>query len=115
MSEKVSLGTLLSRMTRELRRVETRLINLENAIGDILLDSQSPRSPRFHELQEIDRARQEISGIADFLDHLADSASPDCTVDPRLAGRSLGLADLAAALVLDEAVEADIGEFEHFA
>ncbi len=115
MSGSISLGTLLSRLTRELRRVETRLTNLEDAIGDILLDAPLPRSPRFHELQEIDRARQEISGIADFLDHLADAASPDCAVDPHLATRSLGLADLAAALVHDEAVEADIGEFEHFA
>jgi hypothetical protein len=115
MSEKIALGTLLSRMTRELRRVENRLSNLENVIGDILLDSQSPRSPRFHELQEIDRARQEIAGIADFLDHLADSALPDCAVDLRLASRSLGLADLAAALVHGEVIEADFGEFEHFA
>ncbi len=114
MSEKVLLCTLLSRMTRELRRVETRLTNLENAISDIVLDAPSPRSPRFHELQEVDRARQEVSGIADFLEHLADAASPECAVDTRLASRSLGLADLAAALVHDEAVEADIGEFEHF-
>jgi hypothetical protein len=114
MSEKIALGTLLSRMTRELRRVENRLTNIENAISDILLDAPSPRSPRFHELQEIDRARQEIAGIADFLGHLADSTSPECMVDPRLASRSLGLADLAAALVHGEAIEADIGEFEHF-
>jgi hypothetical protein len=114
MSEMVSLSTLLSRMTRELRRVETRLTNLEDAISDILLDTPAPRSPRFHELQEIDRARQEVSGIADFLQHLADGASPECAVDARLASRSLGLADLAAALVHDKAVEAELGEFEHF-
>jgi hypothetical protein len=114
MSEMVSLSTLLSRMTRELRRVETRLTSLEEAIGDIVLDSPPPRSPRFHELQEIDRARQEVAGIADFLERVADAASPECAVDARLASRSLGLADLAAALVHGEAVEAELGEFEHF-
>ncbi len=114
MSEKVALCTLLLRMTRELRRVESRLTNLEDVISDIVLDASSPRSPRFHELQEVDRARQEVSGIADFLEHLADAASPECAVDARLASRSLGLAGLAAALVHDEAVEVEIGEFEHF-
>ncbi len=102
-------------MTRELRRVEARLTNLENAIGEIVLDVQSPQSPRFHQLQEVDRARQEVSGIAEFLDNLAVAALPEWLVDTRLASRSLGLAALAASLARDEDSEAEFGEYEHFA
>ncbi len=114
MPDSVSLSTLLARMTRELRRVETRLINLENAIGDIVLNSQSLRSPRFEELQEIDRARQEVSGIAEFLDSLALAALPEWLVDTRFASRSLGLAALAAALAHDEEAKAEPHDYEHF-
>ena len=115
MTDMVSLSTLCSRMTRELRRVEARLSNLENAIGDIILrDVQRPHSRRFLELQEIDRARQEVSGIAEFLEHLSVVACPGCAVDAHMASRSLGLADLAAALVRGESVQVEFGEFETF-
>ena len=114
MTDMVSLSTLCSRMTRELRRVEARLSNLENAIGDILRDVQRPHSRRFLELQEIDRARQEVSGIAEFLEHLSVVACPGCAVDAHMASRSLGLADLAAALVRGESVQVEFGEFETF-
>jgi hypothetical protein len=114
MTNSVSLSTMLSRMTRELRRVEARLTNLEYAIGDIVLEAQSPRAPRFHELQEIDRARQEVSGIAEFLDNLVLAASPEWLVDTNLASHSLGLEALAAALGRDEASEVELGDYEHF-
>ena len=114
MTDMVSLSTLLSRMTRELRRVEARLSNLDNAICDIVHDVQRGRSPRFHELQEIDRARQEVSGIAEFLERLSVASSAECAVDARMASRSLGLADLAAALVHGQPVPAEFGESEIF-
>ncbi len=114
MTNSVSLSTLLSRMTRELRRVEGRLTNLECAIGDILLEVRSPRLPSFHELQEIDRARQEVAGITEFLDILGLAVSPEWLVDATLASRSLALEALAAALARDEASAAELGEYEHF-
>jgi hypothetical protein len=114
MIDPVSLSTLLSRTTRELRRVEAKLTNLERAIGDIALQAQSPRSPRFHALQEIDRARQEVSGIAQFLDNLVLAASPEWLVETKLACHSLGLEALAAALGRDEASEAALGDYERF-
>ena len=46
MSEmRLPLPTLLTRMTRELRRVETRLTNLEDAIGEIVLDRRHHGRP----------------------------------------------------------------------
>lgn len=114
MSDAASVSTLLARMTRELRRVERRLTTLEHAIGDIVLEAPSTRSIRFHELQEIDRARQEVADIAAFLDHVGLAAAPEWKVDPRLASRSLGLATLAAALTCDEQGEPGSGDYEHF-
>jgi len=52
-----SIATVLARVTGELRRIETRLPKLEHAIGDVVLDAQSSLSRRFHDLQELDRAR----------------------------------------------------------
>ena len=115
MTDPVSLPTLLSRITRELRRVEQRLMNLEHAIGDIVLESELSRSPRFRELQEIDRARQEVSGIAEFVDNLAVATSPEWTVDTDPLGCSLGLEALAASLGRDEARTREFGDYEHFA
>jgi hypothetical protein len=114
MTDSVSLTTLLSRMTRELRRVEERLTNLEHAIGDIVLEAQSLRSPRFHELQELDRARQEVSGIAEFVDNVAVAASQEWMIDTAPLGRSLGLEALAAALRRDEASKGEFEDYEHF-
>jgi hypothetical protein len=115
MTDPVPLPTLLARMTRELRRVEKRLINLEHAIGDMVLEAPSPRSLRFHELQEIDRVRQEISEIAAFLDGIGLSALPEWLVDAQRASETLRLATLASALTCDEESEAGSGEYEHFA
>jgi hypothetical protein len=114
MSESVSLPTLHSRVARELRRVEQRLTNLEHAIGDIVLEAGSSRSLRFRELQDIDRARQEVSGIAEFVDNLAVAVSPEWRVDTGPLGCSLGLEALAAALGRDEANNCEFGDYEHF-
>ncbi len=66
-----SIATVLARVTGELRRVEARLSTVEHAIGDVVSDAQSSLSQRFHDLQELDRARQEVAGLAEFLDNLA--------------------------------------------
>ena len=115
MTHSAPLSTLLGRMTRQLRRVEARLVKLEEAIGDIVLEAPSHGSLRFHELQEIDRVRQEIFEIAAFVDNVALAASPDWLVDARLASRTLGLAALAAALSRDEEGESESSDYEHFA
>ena len=114
MSDPVALPIVLSRMTDALRRVATRLTDLEHAIGDIMLEAPSPRSRRFHALQEVDRARQEVADLAAFLDNIRTAASPEWRVDARRASRSLGLASLAAALACAEPAEALPGDCEHF-
>ncbi len=76
-----SIATVLARVTGELRRIETRLPKLEHAIGDVVLDAQSSLSRRFHDLQELDRARQEVAGVVEFLDNLAADLPPEWLVN----------------------------------
>jgi hypothetical protein len=114
MNGPVSLSTLLDRMAGELRQLEARISNLERAFGEVALESHSPRSPRFHELQEIDRIRQEVGGIADFLSALAIGVPVDCRADALTASQKLGLEALAAALGHGEAREVLVSEYEPF-
>ena len=109
MPDAVSLATLLARTTHELRKAETRLANLEHALGEIVCDPRAAASPRFHDLQDIDRVRQELAGLAGFLGALSESVPPEW--DSR---RTLGLDALAAALAHVETVGAGTGECELF-
>jgi hypothetical protein len=114
MTGSLSLSTMLGRVTAELRRIEGRLSNLEQAIGEIVLEARSPRSPRFHDLQDIDLARQEVAGIAEFLDNLVLGVRAEWQVDSHSASRSLGLEGLAAALGRGDARDAGLSEYEAF-
>jgi hypothetical protein len=113
MTASVPLATILARVTAELRRVEARLSKLEHAIGDIILEAPL-RSARFHELQEIDHARQEVGGIAEFLDNMALETSPEWMLDSLAVSRSLKLDMLAGALGEGDAKPAQFNEYEAF-
>jgi hypothetical protein len=109
-----TIGTVLARVTGELRRIEARLSNVEHAIGDVVLDGQSSHSRRFHDLQELDRARQEVAGLAEFLDNLAAGVPAEWLVDAGGASHSIALEALSSALGHGDTVEAALGEFEAF-
>jgi len=109
-----SIATVLARVTGELRRVEARLSTVEHAIGDVFLDAQSSLSQRFHDLQELDRARQEVAGLAEFLDNLAADVPSEWLVDACGASLSIALEALSFALGHGDTVAAALGEFEAF-
>ena len=109
-----SIATVLARVTGELRRVEARLSTVEHAIGDVVLDAQSSLSQRFHDLQELDRARQEVAGLAEFLDNLAADVPSEWLVDACGASLSITLEALSFALGHGDTIEAGLGEFEGF-
>ena len=109
-----SIATVLARVTGELRRVEARLSTVERAIGDVVLDARSSLSQRFHDLQELDRARQEVAGLAEFLDNLGADVPSEWLVDACSASLSITLEALSFALGRGEIVEAAVGEFEAF-
>ena len=65
------IGETLRRVTDELRKVTRRLERVDNAVGRLVFDAASPRGAHFHDLQDLDRAKQEVAGIAGFLERLA--------------------------------------------
>jgi hypothetical protein len=109
-----SIATVLARVTGELRRIEARSSNVEHAIGDVVLDAQSSLSQRFHDLQELDRARQEVAGLAEFFDNLATGVPSTWLVDAGGASLSIALEALSFALGHGDTVEMALGEFEAF-
>ncbi len=114
MADRVSWSTLLLRTTRELRRVEAKLVKVEHVIGEVVFKAQSLRSSHFRELQEIDRVRQEVAGISAFLGTLALRVPADWTADAQSASRTVELEALAAALGRGEPHEAETGAYEAF-
>ena len=109
-----SIATVLARVTGELRRIEARLSTVEHAIGDVVLGAQSSLSQCFHDLQELDRARQEVAGVAEFLDNLAADVPSEWLVDAGGASLSIALEALSFALGHGDTVETALGEFEVF-
>lgn len=114
MADPVLWSTLLLRTTRELRRIEAKLVKLEHVIGEVVRNAQSPRSSHFRELQEFDRVRQEIAGISAFLGALAHRVPADWTADAQSASRTVELEALAAALGRGEPYEVEAGAYEAF-
>ena len=92
------IATTLLRVTEELRRVSGRLEKVDVAVGRLVFEAASPTSEHFHDLQDIDRANQEIAGIAAFLEKLAGAVPPEWLADSKRASVSLALHELASKL-----------------
>jgi hypothetical protein len=101
------MATTLLRVTEELRKVSGRLEKIDVAVGRLVFESASPTSAHFHDLQDIDRANQEVAGIAGFLEKLARAVPPEWLADPKGASSSIDLHELASNLAQIEAKEAD--------
>ncbi len=104
------MATTLDRVTEELRKVARRLENVQTAVGRLVCDSASPRSAHFHDLQDLDRATQEIMGIAVFLEKLASGVPAEWLADSKGASQSIDLHELAASLGDHERDEGDARE-----
>jgi len=101
------IGETLRRVTDELRKVTRRLERVDDAVGRLVFDSASPRGPHFHDLQDLDRAKQEVAGIAGFLERLARDMPADWVADSRNASLLIDLHELASSLARREANESD--------
>jgi hypothetical protein len=104
------IATILSRVTEELRKVAGRLDAVQGAVSLLVLDSVSPRSSHFRDLQDLDRATQEIAAIAAFLEKLGSDLPSDWLADPKGASLSVDLHELAAILGHHEPGEAPARE-----
>lgn len=92
------IATTLLRVTEELRRVSGRLEKVDVAVGRLLFEAASPASEHFQDLQGIDRANQEIAGIAAFLEKLASAVPPEWLADSKRASLTIALHELASKL-----------------
>ncbi len=92
------IGETLRRVTDELRKVTRRLERVDNAVGRLVFDAASPKGPHFHDLQDLDRAKQEVAGIASFLERLARDMPAEWVADSNTATLLIDLHELAASL-----------------
>ena len=103
------IGETLRRVTDELRKVARRLDRVDNAVGRLVFDAASPRGSQFHDLQDLDRAKQEVAGIAGFLERLAHDMPAEWVADTNTASLLIDLHELAASLAKPEVTDSDAG------
>jgi hypothetical protein len=101
------IGETLRRVTNELRKVTRRLERVDNAVGRLVFDAASPKGAHFHDLQDLDRAKQEVTGIASFLERLARDMPTEWVADSSTASLLIDLHELAASLAERDAGEPD--------
>jgi hypothetical protein len=106
------IGETLRRVTDELRKVTRRLERVDDAVGRLVFDAASPRGSHFHELQDLDRAKQEVAGIAGFLERLAHDMPAEWVADSNTATLLIDLHELAASLAKSEPGGPDAGPEE---
>jgi hypothetical protein len=95
------IGETLRRVTNELRKVTRRLETVDDAVGRLVFESAS-RSAQFRDLQDLDRAKQEVAGIAGFLERLAHDMPSEWVADSNTASLMIDLHELATSLAKNE-------------
>lgn len=99
------IATILCRVSDELRKVAERLDKVQGAVGELAFGAASPRTAHFHDLQDLDRATQEIAAIATFVEMLSSDLPDEWLADPKGASLAVDLHELAAILGRHEAGE----------
>jgi hypothetical protein len=92
------LASALERAAEALRLTAARLTRVETAIGEVMMRSGKPSVSHFADLQELDLSTQEIAGLAEFIEQLAQRAPGEAMVDVAAAARPILLHDLALFL-----------------
>jgi hypothetical protein len=106
------IGETLRRVTEELRKVTRRLERVDNAVGRLVFDAASVKGTHFHDLQDLDRAKQEVAGIAGFLERLARDMPAEWVADSNTATLLIDMQELASSLAKREANDSDSGPGE---
>jgi len=101
------IGATLQRVTEELHHVTHRLEKVDDAVGRLVFESARPAASYFHDLQDLDRARQEIVGIARFLERLARDMPAEWLADSKSASLLIDLQELASSLARHEARDSE--------
>jgi hypothetical protein len=106
------ISETLRRVTDELRKVTQRLEKVDDAVGRMVFETASANGAQFHDLQDLDRAKQEVAGIAGFLERLAHDMPAEWVADSRTASLMIDVHDLAISLAQREAKESGRGAGE---
>ena len=101
------IGETLRRVTDELRKVTRRLEKVDDAVGRLVFESASNKGAQFRDLQDLDRAKQEVAGIAGFLERLAHDMPAEWVADSNTATLMIDLHELATSLAHRDASEGD--------
>ena len=101
------IGETLRRVTDELRKVTRRLEKVDDAVGRLVFESAANKGAQFRDLQDLDRARQEVSGIAGLLERLAHDMPSEWVADSTTATLLIDLHELAASLAQRDASEGE--------
>jgi hypothetical protein len=106
------ISETLCRVTEELRKVTRRLERVDDAVGKLVFDSATSRGSQFRDLQDLDRAKQEVAGIAGFLERLARDMPVEWVADSNTATLLIDLHELAASLAARDGSDSDAGPEE---
>jgi len=103
----VPLADVLETISAELRELATSVDGLEALVGNLVVAGGFGGSQSVYEFQTLDRLRQSISGIADFLD-AARIVPGDCRVDAVKASQSVTLTALSRRLAMQKDDEGSV-------
>lgn len=92
------VADLLDRAVGEMRDMTNVVNDLEALIGNLVIAGAFGSSNSIYDLQKLDRLRQNIGGIADFLKGISQAAARAWTVDTVKASEGVKLADLSDRL-----------------
>ena len=106
------ISETLCRVTEELRKVTRRLERVDDAVGKLVFDAATSRGSHFRDLQDLDRAKQEVAGIAGFLERLARDMPVEWVADSNTATLLIDLHELAASLAKRDGSEPGAGPDE---
>lgn len=97
-SNLASVPALLDRAVIEMRGLTSVVNELEALIGNLVIAGSFGSSNSIYDLQKLDSLRQNIGGIADFLDGVGRGAAPEWTIDANSACELVTLAELSDRL-----------------
>jgi hypothetical protein len=106
------ISETLCRVTEELRKVTRRLERVDDAVGKLVFDTATSRGSQFRDLQDLDRAKQEVAGIAGFLERLARDMPVEWVADSNTATLLIDLHELAASLAKRDGSDSGAGPDE---
>lgn len=93
-----SVSDVLTLLGHELRMMSDGVSELQDVIGNILSNVEPCSGSHLYELQSIDKLCQTLAALSEFIDGIAEQASPDWRVDASRAALGVKLADLSNRL-----------------